>query len=178
MKVSEIKIVGVIFTLVSALAGAPSAASQPVSKDYKAMQLDGKVLTTNGKYAYVIDPAALQATIDQLGRAEVKIYGTEIWLTVSRNGEIEVRKVPLKDTPYYVLAPLKDMGASNDSDVDYTRYAMGYTTTSSIHYPEKFCTGCAMPTALSKNLGMIVKNFVVAAKANEAINSGRKPGSL
>jgi hypothetical protein len=164
--------------ILNLLFAATKAFASSAATDYKAMMLDGKVIATNGHYSYVIDPAAIQDTINKSGMAQIKIYGTEICLTVIHNGGITAQKSCSKNKAFFVLAPLKDMQSpSTNNDIDYRTFAMGYPTTSSIDYPSKFCTECAAPTVLNEKLDLILKAFVTAAKSDYQITINRKPGS-
>jgi hypothetical protein len=159
------KTVVLILTLIASTGSAARAASKVT--DYKGFLLDDKVFVTNGKYTYVVDPANLKVTIAKRQKILIKIYSTNIWFTISNAGEVRVKKTQIKNWPYFVLAPLKNLRENEDASVDYKKYAMGYVTTASLEYPLRFCSSCAAPTQMDKAIETELKKIVTTARQSE-----------
>lgn len=143
-------------------------ASAAEAREYRAKFINQMILVSNGQTHYLLDPGLLAAKLEKDDEVPVKIYGTEIWITVSKSSA-SVRQVE-KTKPFFVLAPI-DLERQKRGK-DYRTLAFS-TANHAIYYPPKFCISCATSTKLSGPLldevsGLFKSERTIASyKSNE-----------
>ena len=128
---------------------------------YVAVKFQDKILVSNSKWSYVIDPSDLTKIVKRDGYAIVKIYSTPIFVQINKNGDLLIRHSRVNGVPFYVLAPMKTLNSETDNNYKVAVYVPGGTD--SMIYPAEFCTDCAVPTHIDKATQKTTDSLVVMA---------------
>lgn len=136
-------------------------ASQAPAEKYVAVKFHDKILVSNSKWSYVVDPSDLTKIVKRDGYAIVKIYSTGIYVQINKNGDLLIRHSRVNGVPFYVLAPMKALDSETDNNYKVAVYVPGGSE--SMIYPSEFCTDCAVPTRIDKATQKTTDSLVVMA---------------
>src|SRR5271154_5057836 len=118
------------------------ASTAPAEK-YVAVKFHGKIIVSNSKWSYVVDPSDLTKIIQKEGYAIVKVYSTGIFIQINKSGDLLIRHSRVIGVPFYVLAPMKSLDSPSDSN-NYKIAVYVPGGSNSMIYPAEFCTDCAV----------------------------------
>ena len=157
-----------IQTVAFASTGQPNRLADKSADKYVAVKFHGKILVSNSKWSYVVDPSDLTKIVQKEGYAIVKVYSTGIYIQINKTGDLLIRHSRVTGVPFYVLAPMKSLEAPTDSN-NYKIAVYVPGGSNSMIYPAEFCTDCAVPTHIDKAMQKITDSLVVlAAEGKEA----------